>query len=164
MSQGRFHEEGVTYMYELDIDVRDSWVWHSAQTEHLPDEDSEGPNVALVVDHPGLQDLRSHPAYREAGADTGQILHRGVERPGETKVRHLGHRLVFLEENVPGGQITVDNLILLKELHPPADLVAVLQESLTGISSDQVQFSPEDVVLILESFTVLMEKTLQISL
>ena len=62
-------------MYELDIDVRDSGVGDSAQTEHLPDEDPEGPDVALVVDHPGLQDLRSHPAHREARADVGQILH-----------------------------------------------------------------------------------------
>ena len=109
-------------MYELDVDVRDGGVGHSAQTEHLPDEDPEGPDVALVVDHPGLEDLRSHPAHREAGADAGEILHGGVERAGETKVRHLGHGLVFVEENIPGGQVTVDNLISLQELHPPANL------------------------------------------
>ena len=87
---------------------------------------------------------------------------------------------MFLEENISGGQVTVDNLILLQKLHPSANLrrnnenvsiapsrhhlVAVLQESLTGISSHQVQFSAEVIILILESITVLMQKTLQISL
>ena len=34
----------------------------------------------------------------------------------------LGQRLVFVQEDVPGGQIPVDNLVLLQELHALANL------------------------------------------
>ena len=112
----------LTHVYKLHVDLRDGGIGNSTEAEDLPEEDPEGPDVALVVDHPGLQDLRSHPAYWEAGAVAGEILHWGVKRPGETKVRHLGHSLVFLEENISGGQVTVDNLILLQKLHTPANL------------------------------------------
>ena len=73
-------------MYKLHVNLRDGGIGNSAETEDLPEEDPEGPDVALVVDHPGLEDLRSHPAHREAGADAGEILHGGVERPGKAEV------------------------------------------------------------------------------
>ena len=153
---GIFIQKWVAYMDELHIDVWNSGVGDSAKAEHLPDQNSKGPDIALVVDHPGFEDLRSHPPNRETRADAGQILYWGVEGPRQTKVRHLGHSFVFLEENISGGQITVDNFIFLKKLHPSANLrrniilflsllplslsnlITVLQESLTRISSNQV--------------------------
>ena len=62
-------------MDELHIYVWNSGVGDSAKTEHLPDQNSEGPDVALVVDHPGHQDLGSHPPHRQTRADAGEVLH-----------------------------------------------------------------------------------------
>ena len=109
-------------MYKLHVDLRDCGIGNSAEAEDLPEEDPEGPDVTLVVDHPGLQNLRRHPPDGEAGADVGEVLHGRVEGAGEPKVGDLGHGLVLVQQDVPGGEIPVDDLISLKELHALANL------------------------------------------
>ena len=62
-------------MYELDIYVGDGGVGDGAEAEHLPQKDPEGPDVTLVIDHPRLEDLGSHPPDREPRADAGEVLY-----------------------------------------------------------------------------------------
>lgn len=102
------------------IIFRLTWIWNLAIGKDLHEQNSEGPNIGLDGELPEGDGFRRGPLDWEPGALMRRVLVVDDD-PGQAEVGYLGDQ-VLPDQDVPGGQVTVNQTLAFEMSHPVGDL------------------------------------------
>ena len=93
-----------------------------AEGEHLPEDDAVAPDVGLEGEAAVGEELERHPLPGDVHAGVLLVADVVVHGLGQAEIGHLGHE-VLVEEDVPGGEVTVHDAFRGQVFHTFGDSV-----------------------------------------